>query len=63
MTITIEGGIIGPMQDAAAVKPTAKPVGYPSRFIVGISIDPRAAQSAEAEPETPANIMLVATLT
>ena len=55
--------MIGPMQLAAAVNPTAKPGGYPSRFMVGISIEPIAAQSADAEPETPASIMLATTLT
>ena len=47
------GGMIGPMVQADATTQTAKSAAYRSRFMAGIMIDPMAAVSAAAEPDTP----------
>jgi hypothetical protein len=57
------GGMIGPMMEAHAVTIAANPRGYPCRTMLGISMDPTAAQSARATPVTPAKNMLATMVT
>jgi len=57
MIIGTEGGIIGPIQELAAVTATEKGTSYPCFAIIGISMPPRETVSASAVPEIPANTM------
>ena len=47
------GGMIGPIVQADATTQTEKSEAYPSFFMAGIMIEPMAAVSAAAEPDTP----------
>ncbi len=47
------GGMIGPMVQAEATSATAKSAWKPRFFMEGIMMDPIAAVSAAADPETP----------
>ena len=51
----MEGGMMGPMVEDAAVMPAANSVSNPSSFMALISMVPRPAASATAEPLMPAN--------
>ena len=57
------GGMMLPSVEEAAVTPTAKPLGYPSRFIAGIMTEPTPIVSAEETPEMPAKIIETPTFT
>lgn len=52
-TITMDGGIIGPMTDEEAVTATEKSGSYPSSTMAGISMPPMEEVSATAEPVIP----------
>jgi len=60
-TMGILGGIIGPIVAADALIAAEKSSGYPSFFITGNKTDETALQSAGAEPDTPAVIILTIT--
>ena len=47
------GGMIGPIVQADATTQTAKSEAYPSFFMAGIMMEPMAAVSAAADPDTP----------
>ena len=57
MIIGTDGGMMGPMQELAAVTATEKGVSYPWFTIIGISTPPRETVSASAVPEIPAKTM------
>src|SRR5665647_2579528 len=57
ITKGIDGGMIGPIVEAAAVTAAAKGAGNPDFTMAGIRIEPVAAASATAEPDMPAMIM------
>ena len=55
--IGTEGGMIGPIQELAAVTATEKGTSYPCFAIIGISMPPSDTVSARAVPEIPAKTM------
>ena len=57
------GGMMGPITLEAAVMAAAKLSSKPSSFMACISISPKPAASAAAEPEMPANTILASTFT
>ena len=63
ITNEIDGGMIGPMVEDAAVTAAEKSTSYPASRIALISILPSPPASATADPDMPAKIMLAMTLT
>ncbi len=63
MTKGMDGGKIGPMVAEAAVMAQLNSGSYPSSFIAWISIFPRPAASAMADPVIPLKIREARTLT
>ena len=61
-TIGSDGGMIGPIVAAAAVRPAAMPIGYLASRIARISTTPRPPASATADPDMPAKIIDAMTL-
>ena len=52
ITKPIEGGMIGPITPAAAIRPPERALSWPAATIIGISRAESAAASATAEPES-----------
>ncbi len=57
------GGMMGPMVDAAPTRAAEKARGYPAFSMAGIRTTPVPVASATADPDMPAMIMLVTTVT
>ena len=53
ITMLCDGGTKSPSHDEVIVTAVEKSASYPWSTIIGISIEPREAVSAEAEPEIP----------
>ena len=63
-TSGIEGGMMGPMTEEAAVRAAAKLAVYFPSFVISVCISlPEPAASARAEPDMLAKMMLCTTLT
>ena len=62
-TITIDGGMMGPITDEEAVTATEKSGSYPSSIMAGISMPPMEEVSATAEPVIPPKNILASMLT
>ena len=57
------GGMTGPMVEAAPTRAAEKILGYPAFTMAGIRTAPVPVASATADPDMPAMIMLVTTVT
>ena len=63
VTKGIDGGMTNPVVPAAAIRPTANRLSYPSLIMAGIMIDPMATTVAGADPEMAEKNMLARIVT